>query len=361
MAQRKQLSWSELRVGIFVLAGILVVVVGVFYVTGAGAWGAKYRLVTYLPEVNGLAVGAPVTLDGVVIGNVEVVRMAPRKLGQTRDDNRNVEVVMRIKRDFQEDIRSDSKASLITSGFVGDRDVTIERGYTGAVLRDGQEVPAVEQKSIQEVVERSADLMQNLNTLTAQVNGIASDIHGGKGTLGKLVEDQSVYSHLDATIGHLDQVATSIQQGQGTLGKLVASDELYAKLNSVTGHVDNVMAAVEEQKGTLGKLIYDPSFHDDAKTFLDNSNALISGVRDGKGTLGKLATDDTLYTSLRQVTDNLKEATSKLNSNNNSAGKFFSDPQFYDNLSGLTGDLRLLVGDFRTNPKKFLKVKFSIF
>lgn len=361
MAQRKQLSWSELRVGIFVLVGILVVVVAVFYVTGSGAWGAKYRLVTYMPEVNGLAVGAPVTLDGVEIGNVEAVRMAPRKPGQTRDENRNVEVVMRIKRQFQEDIRADSKASLITSGFVGDRNVTIERGYTGPVLRDGQEVAAVEEKSIQEVVERGADLMQSLNTLTGQVSGIVSDIHGGRGTLGKLVEDQSVYNHLDATIGHLDQVTTSIQQGQGTLGKLVASDELYAKLNSVTGRVDNVMAAVQDQKGSLGKLIYDPSFHDSAKTFLDNSNSLLTGVRAGKGTLGKLATDDTLYTSLRQVSDNLKEATGKLNTNGNSAGKFFSDPQFYDNLTGLTGDLRLLVGDFRSNPKKFLKVKFSIF
>lgn len=361
MAQHKQLSWSELRVGVFVLAGILVVVVGVFYVTGAGTWGAKYRLVTYLPEVNGLTVGAPVDLDGVEIGNVEAVRMAPVKAGQTRDDKRNVEVVMRINREFQDDIRSDSNASLISAGFVGDRDVNIERGYTGAVLKDGQEIPGKQAQAIQQVVERSAALVQNLNTLTTQINGIASDIHEGRGTLGKLLEDQSVYNHLDATIGHLDQVATSIQQGQGTLGKLIVSDELYTKLNSVTGHVDNVMAAVEDQKGTLGKLVYDPSFHDDAKTFLDNSNALLSGIRDGKGTLGKLTTDDALYTSLRQVSDNLKEATAKLNSNDNSAGKFFSDPKFYDNLSGLTGDLRLLVGDFRADPKKFLKVKFSIF
>ncbi len=52
MAQGKQLSWNELRVGIFVLAGIIVVGLGIFYVTGTGALGAKYRLVTYLPEVS---------------------------------------------------------------------------------------------------------------------------------------------------------------------------------------------------------------------------------------------------------------------------------------------------------------------
>ena len=41
MAQRKQLSWSELRVGVFVLAGIVLIVLGIFYVTGTGALGRQ--------------------------------------------------------------------------------------------------------------------------------------------------------------------------------------------------------------------------------------------------------------------------------------------------------------------------------
>jgi hypothetical protein len=39
----------------------------------------------------------------------------------------------------------------------------------------------------------------------------------------------------------------------------------------------------------------------------------------------------------------------------------FNDPKLYDNLTGATADLRLLLADFRQNPKKFLRVKFSIF
>ena len=60
MAQRKQLTWAELRVGLFVLAGLALIAVGIFYVTGAGFLGPKYRLYTYLPEVEGLGTGAPV-------------------------------------------------------------------------------------------------------------------------------------------------------------------------------------------------------------------------------------------------------------------------------------------------------------
>jgi len=89
--------------------------------------------------------------------------------------------------------------------------------------------------------------------------------------------------------------------------------------------------------------------------------ALDGPAASGKGTLGRLAVDDTLYNKWREVGTNLETATARLNSNQTTAGKFFSDPQFYDNLTGLAGDLRLLIGEFRQNPKKFLRVKFSIF
>jgi len=58
MAQRKQLSWTELRVGVFVLIGLAIMALAIFYVTGGGTFSPKYRLTTYLPEVEGLQVGA---------------------------------------------------------------------------------------------------------------------------------------------------------------------------------------------------------------------------------------------------------------------------------------------------------------
>ena len=118
---------------------------------------------------------------------------------------------------------------------------------------------------------------------------------------------------------------------------------------------------MQEQQGTLGRLVYDPSLHENAKQLIDRGNVLLADVRAGKGTLGRLTTDDSLFEKWRAAGENLETATAKLNSNKSSAGRFFSDPQLYDNLTGLAGDMRLLVGDFRQNPKRFLRVKFSIF
>ena len=361
MPQRKQLTWTELRVGLFVLAGIVLVVVGIFYVTGTGALGPKYHLVTFLPEVDGLAIGAPVAINGVVVGNVDSIAIAPSRPGQPPAPNRSVEVVMRINRTFQDYVHTDSYASLLTQGFLGNRVVTIQRGYAGPVLQDGQELPGKEEAAIKEIVERGADLMQNLSTLSSQVGGIVGAIQHGQGTLGKLITDETAYNRINSILGRIDQVTASVQQGQGTIGKLVNSDELYTKFNSAAVRLDNVMGAVEQQKGSLGKFIFDPTVHDSAKLFLNNGNALLTEINAGRGTLGKLATDDSLFATWRQTGQNLSNATANLNSRDSTAGKFFEDPQFYDNMTGVAGDLRLLLNEFRQNPSKYLKVKFSLF
>jgi phospholipid/cholesterol/gamma-HCH transport system substrate-binding protein len=361
MAHQKQLTWTELRVGLFVLAATVLLVVVIFYVTGAGALGPKYRLHAFLPEVDGLTVGAPVRLDGVDVGNVERIVIATPKPGQQQDKNKNIQVDLRIQKSAQNYIRADSSAGLITEGLLGNRYVDIDRGFVGRVLQNEEEIPGREEKALKEVVERSADMMENLSAISKQAGDVLTDIRNGRGSLGKFLVDEEAYKRLDSSLGNLDNILADAAAGKGTLGKLVASDEVYNHMNSATSRLDDVLEAVQTKQGTLGKLVYDPAVHDSAKTFLDNGNALFADVRAGKGTLGKLATDDTLFTTYRQAGENLSTATAKFNSNENTVGKFFSDPQLYDNMTGLMGDARLLIGDFRKNPKKFLHVKFSIF
>lgn len=357
MAQRKQLTWTELRVGIFVLVGLIIMMVAIFYVTGAGSLGPKYSVVTYLPEVEGMKSGAPVDLDGVQIGNVQSMSLTPHPA----DRAHSIKLVLRVAKKYQGEIRTDSTASLVTQGLLGDRYVTISRGLTGSVIPPNGEVRGVEEAAMKEVVERGADLMENLGTLTNDIRDVIDQVQKGKGTLGALLTDRSLYNHLDDTTNRLDAVVTSVQEGKGSFGKLMVSDELYKKVDATAGDVQDVVAAVRQQKGTVGKLIYDPAAYDNIKGMAEKGNALLSDVRAGKGTLGKFATDDTLYANLRDASANVRDATGKLNSNQGSIGKFFNDPAFYDNMTGLSGDLRLLIADFRRDPKKFLHIKLGIF
>ncbi|HTS10535.1 MAG TPA: MlaD family protein [Candidatus Limnocylindrales bacterium] len=357
MAQRK-LTWAELRVGLFVLAALVILAVGLFYVTGTrGPWVPKYRLTTYLPEVQSLQNGAPVTLDGLAVGNVESISLTPHP----QDKLHNITIVLRIDKKYQDQIRTDSTASLVTEGLLGNRYVDITRGVTGGVIPKNGIVPGAEVPEIKDVVERGADVAQNLQVLSTQLNEIVQKVNRGEGTIGKFMNDPSFYNHLNGSAAKIEAMITSIQGGNGSVGKLVASDELYNRVSSVVGKVDDVMGAVRDQKGTMGKLIYDPTIAENVKGITEKGNAVFTDIRAGKGTLGKLATDDTAYNNLRDASANVRDATAKLNSNQGTLGKMFSDPALYDNLTGLSGDMRLLIKDFRQNPKKFLRIKLGVF
>ncbi|HKV28108.1 MAG TPA: MlaD family protein [Candidatus Acidoferrales bacterium] len=356
MAQRKQLTWAELRVGLFVLAGLILLAVAIFYVTGVN-WGAKYSLKTYLPEVSDLQQGAPVSLDGVTVGNVESLRINPHPT----DRMHNIEVDMRIDKRYQDLIRTDSQASLITSGLLGNRYVTVSRGFQGGIVQNKGTIPGKAGNDMQEIVERGIELEANLGQLTQQVGDIIGAVRHGQGTAGKFIYDPSLYNHFDAMASKAESMVASVQAGKGSIGKLVASDELYNKFDATMGHAEAIFGDIQAQKGTLGKLVYDPAVYDQTKQFLANSNALLAGVRSGQGTLGKLVTDDTVFANLRDASANVRDVTSKLNNGQGTLGKFFTDPQLYNNVTGLTGDMRLMIGDFRRDPKKFLHVKLAVF
>src|SRR5438874_6226681 len=274
MPQRRQLTWTELRVGLFVLVGLSVLAAGIFYVTGAGPLSPKYRIKTYLPDASQLARGAPVRLDGVEVGNVESISLVPRTPGKPMDRKKNIEIVMRINRNYQHDILTDSVASPRTEGLLGNRYVTITRGFTGAPIPDNGVIPGSEEKAMAEVVERSAEVLGNLSALSTDVRDLIAGVQEGRGSLGKMLNDDQAYNHMRDMLAKGDAMMTSIRDGQGTLGRLVASDELYSKIDKGADNMNVMLADVRAGKGTLGKLIYDPTLYDQAKEAMTNGNTM---------------------------------------------------------------------------------------
>ncbi|HVN08919.1 MAG TPA: MlaD family protein [Patescibacteria group bacterium] len=362
MPQRKQVTWAQLRVGILTLAALFLIMLAILYVTGAGILRAKYQLRTYLPEVEQLTLGAPVRLDGVEVGNVDGIRIAPPAVAkQKADRSRNVEVIMRVDQRYKEYITTESRASLVTEGFLGNRYVEITRGYAGSPIPTGGEVPGEQEVAIKDVVERGADLVENLGALSKDAHGLVEGLRKGQGSLGKLMTDDQLYNHLNASATRLDEMLATTQEGKNSLGKILATDQLYQRIDMMLNRIDSVLAEVQDQKGTLGKLVYDPTVYDQTKEFVARANEFLREVRAGRGTLGKLSTDEKLYDNLRDSAESLKEITDKLSRGPGSIAKAVNDPQLYDNLTGLSGDLRLLIADIQKDPKKYLRIHLTIF
>ena len=71
MPSQKQLKWSELRVGITVIAASLTLGFLLFLMSGtSGLFTKRIVVKAYFDNAEGLRIGAPVRLNGVDIGNV---------------------------------------------------------------------------------------------------------------------------------------------------------------------------------------------------------------------------------------------------------------------------------------------------
>ncbi len=130
------------------VAGALLIVLfllwGFSHLWQSGVFRAKYELRLFVPAAHDLHVGDPVRLDGMPVGVVISVELAPN----SADSSRRIEVILRIEKRFQNLIREDSSAALMTAGLLGGKVVNIERGFAGPPINAGGEIRVVPVKEV---------------------------------------------------------------------------------------------------------------------------------------------------------------------------------------------------------------------
>jgi len=166
MPASKAVTWAELRVGLLVVAAILVLGFFIIYATSGRPWFAsEVHYVTYLPDVGGFQRGSPVRLVGFAVGSVEEVG-----LSEMRDDpKRHAAVRFRVYQQYADDIRTDSEAFVTTEGLLGESVLELTRGVKGEPIAEGGVVTGVERGSMKQVV-------QNMENLTGELHALVADI-----------------------------------------------------------------------------------------------------------------------------------------------------------------------------------------
>jgi ABC-type transporter Mla subunit MlaD len=138
-----RISDRTLRVAGIVLGGICLAGL-VLYLVSSGLFLPKFHLRMYVPEAAGVVVGAPVELDGVNVGRVDAVKLA----GVSASNERRIEIVLEIKKRYQDEIRSDSTAALMKEGLLGRGYVSIQRGFNGTPVSDGAELAVIPTREV---------------------------------------------------------------------------------------------------------------------------------------------------------------------------------------------------------------------
>jgi phospholipid/cholesterol/gamma-HCH transport system substrate-binding protein len=357
LPSQKQLKWSQLKVGITVIVACVTLGILLFLMSGtAGVFTPRITIKSYFDNAEGLRVGAPVRLSGVDIGNVTKISVVGNK------PLTPVEVTMKVSTKYGFGLRRDSVTSLETAGVLGETYLDIDSAQAvGPPLQDGDTLPTQVHPDFNQVVRASQSTLQNMDALLKRADRILAFAESGKGSLGKLIYDPTLYNRFSATVAEFQKIVAQVGNGEGSLGRLVSRNDAYDKVMATLDKMDKVVDDLQQGKGTAGKFLKDPSLYNNANDTISNLKKVTEDINAGKGTLGKLTKDEELANKLDTTITKLSQLTSNLEAGQGSAGKFFKDESFYNNTNQMLVESRELLKAIRENPKKYLSIKLHVF
>ena len=359
MPSQKQLKWSQLRVGITVIIASLTLGLLLFLISGtAGFFTPRITLKSYFDNAQGLRDGAPVRLSGVDIGNVTGIHIVPDKDKALTP----VEITMKVSTKYNYALRRDSMTSLDTAGVLGETYLDIESAQAvGPPAKDGDTLPTIVHPDFNQVVRASQSTLENMDALLKRADRILAFAESGKGSLGKLIYDPTLYNRFSATVLEFQGIVQQVGSGEGSLGRLISRNDAYDKFLATLDKMNGVIEDLQQGKGTAGKFLKDPSLYNNANDTIANVKKLTEDINAGKGTLGRLTKDEELAKKLDNTITKLSELTSELEAGQGTVGKLFKDDSLYNNSNQMLTETRELVKAVRENPKKYLSIKLHIF
>lgn len=361
----------QLRIGALVLTAILLFMGFVLSVGKRSAlFEERYSLWTSFSSTEGLAVGAPVRLAGVTVGNV--TRIA---FGRDLKDRR-IALTLSVEQRVQDRIREDSVASIGTIGLVGDKvlDVTVG-SLDRPALQPGARLASVDPLDYTVLVQKGDRILDNVTRITGSLDEFLAggesagkrnlnealrslratlvEVEKGGGLLHDIIygkEGADLLARVDRTVQSLERTARAIETQRGLLHALIYTpqEDTLGRLTRALAGLDDLVREAKEGRGLLHALIYDPQAAE-ILIRLDQTGqeleAFVRAAREGKGLVPSLLFNaegakvledvQAAAQNMRAVAVDLQTITARLRQGEGTIGGLLEDPTVYEDLSAL--------------------------
>ena len=204
---------QSIRVGAFLLVTFAILGTFVFLVGSIESrFESKYQLKAEFQNVAGLNEGADVRVGGIRRGTVGRIQLPKRP-------DEKVTVTMSLAKDTLDVVKQDSVASIKSEGLLGDKYVEVSFGSPEAgPVKGGDLIASEPALDISDLIAKTNQLLdsahqtlENLQGVTANASAIAAKVNQGKGTVGALINDKSMYRQATAGATALHEDAEALK------------------------------------------------------------------------------------------------------------------------------------------------------
>lgn len=296
----KKIFSKEILIGTLVLIALALLFFGIDFLKGVNLFhSANYYYVSY-GNVEGLAISAPVTVNGFKVGQVREIEYEYDNPGHVRVEL-SLDAKMKLPKGTQ---------ALFTTDLLGTSSIALSLGEGTDYYTAGATLPAAEPKGLmssvsEEIVPSVAQLMPKVDSLLSTIITLAGD----PALLQSIRRLDAITANLEHTTARLNTTVSGLPA--------VATD-----VKTITGNFANTSQTLD--------------------SFATRVNALPV---------------DSLMAQLQTTVANLNELTNQLNSADSSLGKLTHDPALYNNLNATVQSLDSLFIDIKKNPKRYISIK----
>jgi|SRR5665647_208183 len=197
-------------VGVFIFLGLVFLLAGILIIGNIReTFNTKMGVISIFDDVSGLKEGNNVWYSGVKIGTVKNMNF----FGKSQ-----VEVNLNISTTSQKYIRKDAKVKISTDGIIGNKILVIYGGTEDfAPVEEGDTLAVERMFTSEDMINTLQDNNENLLTITSNIKVITNRLVDGEGTIGKLMNDTSMYANLNAATVALQHATLKAEQMIGSL------------------------------------------------------------------------------------------------------------------------------------------------
>lgn len=292
---------QKIRLGIFVLLGLLLFVAAVYFVgKKQNMFGKQTHISAIFNNVNGLQLGNNVRYSGINAGTVKGIDML---------NDTVIQVDMVINSKILPHIRKNAIATISSDGLVGNMIINILPGEGNAEpVKSGDVIKSFSRVRTEDILKTLNVTNENAAILTADLIKITKEITDGKGTVGLLLNDKDMANDLKETLNYLKITSKGTSESVKNLNQLISS--LNSK-NNVVGVVNDTVVA-KKIKNIVFNLERTSTGID---SVVENLNTTILNAKQGKGAINYLSNDPKLVQKIDSTMTNINKASIKLNQN----------------------------------------------
>src|SRR6202000_645131 len=209
----KTTSGQKVKIGVFVLAGLVVLVLAIFLIGNKKSlFSSTFNVHGMFKNVSGLQVGNNVRFAGINVGVVEDIQIITDSA---------VKVTLTLNEGVRKFIKKDAKLSLGSDGLMGDKLVVIAPGggTSNQPVNAGEQLAVVNPLDVDKIINKFTKIADSAGDLVEGLGSIVKKVNSGQGSIGRLLNNDKMARNMENTVKQAQTTMANVHKTTGTLNE----------------------------------------------------------------------------------------------------------------------------------------------